>query len=155
MPTSKIKRFKKNFFRPIHLQTFLVLVIYFFISKIVFIESISSHNIFISFFGPFLFGLVSSFIFLYLFSHEEFFHFIKDLENYEEKKEKKYIKNYKHYGKILTTIIIGTVGGTILTALTIRLLLINYKYRYLVLVFTMLLSTGISVSIARGVLNII
>jgi uncharacterized membrane protein len=106
-----------------------------------------------SFLGPFIFGAVMSFMFLYLFSHEDFFHFIKDVEKKEEKKEEQYLKKFKHFGKIVAVFVIALIGGTIFAALTVRLLLAHYKYRYLILLLSMVLSTVFSVGIVKGVFS--
>jgi uncharacterized membrane protein len=106
-----------------------------------------------SFLGPFIFGVLTSFIFLYLFSHEDFFHFIKEVEKKEERKEEEYLRKYKHLGKIAAVLAIGAIGGVIFAALTVRLLLINYKYRYLILLISMFFSTIFTVGVAKGLLG--
>jgi hypothetical protein len=154
MPKRRIKK-KKGFIRPIHIQTLLVIIGYLLVSKFVFFKFVTGPNITEAFLGPFIFGVLTSFIFLYLFSHEDFFHFIKEVEKKEEKKEEKYLKKYKHLGKVAAVLVIGAIGGVIFAALTTRLLLINYKYKYLVLLISMILSTAFSVSLAKGIFSFI
>ena len=91
-------RKKKGFIRPIHIQTLLVIIGYLLVSKFVFFKFVIGTDITEAFLGPFIFGVLTSFIFLYLFSHEDFFHFIKEVEEREEKKEGRYLKIYKHFG---------------------------------------------------------
>ena len=152
MPKRKVKH-NKRFIRPIHIQTFFIVVGYLLISKLVFFKFVTGPDLTTSFLGPFIFGVVTSFIFLYLFSHEDFFHFIKEVEKKEEKKEKGYLKKYKHFGKVAAVLIIGTIGGVILAALTVRLLLIHYKYRYLILLISMFFSTIFTVGLAKGIFS--
>lgn len=138
-----------------HLQAVVLTVIYLVVSKIVFVNFVINKNILVAFFGPYIFGVLTSFMFLYLFSHEDFFHFMKEVEKKEKKKENEYLKKYKHLGKIAAVMVIGTIGGTILAALTVRLLLAHLKYRYLVLLIAMFFSTIFTVGIAKGLLNLI
>lgn len=152
MPKRRIK-IKKGFIRPIHIQTLFVIVAYLVISKFVFFKFVTGPNMVESFLGPFIFGVLTSFIFLYLFSHEDFFHFIKEVEKKEERKEEEYLRKYKHLGKIAAVLAIGAIGGVIFAALTVRLLLINYKYRYLILLISMFFSTIFTVGVAKGLLG--
>ena len=152
MPKRKLKT-NKSFFRPVHLQTILFTAAYLVLSKFVFIKSLATGNIFISFLGPFTFGVVTTFIFLYLFSHEDFFHFIKGLEDKEKKTEKKYLKKYYHHSRILAIILIGIVAGDFFLALTIRFLINKFAYKYIVMIIAVFLSTLISVGIAKGLFS--
>jgi hypothetical protein len=153
MPKRRIK--KKGFIRPIHIQTLLVIIGYLLVSKFVFFKFVTGSNITEAFLGPFIFGVLTSFIFLYLFSHEDFFHFIKEVEKKEEKNEEKYLRKYKHLGKIAAVMVVALIGGTIFAALTVRLLLAHYKYRYLILLISMIFSTAFSVVLAKGIFSII
>ena len=123
----KLKRKKRSFFRPVHLQAIIFLVIYNVVSKTIFIKSV----------------LQSAY----------FFHFIKEVERQEDKKERGYLNKFKHHGKILATLIIATIGGPIFSALTIRLLLPKYKYPYLLLFIGNIFSTLFSVMIGKGILH--
>lgn len=150
MPILKRKKFKKSFFRPVHLQAIIFLIIYNILSKTIFIKSVLSHELLINFFGPYLFGTISACIFLYLLSHEDFFHFIKEVEREEKSKEKKLLKKFVHHGKILTALLITLLSGPIFGALTIRLILPKYKYGYYLLIFGNIFSTILAVSVAKG-----
>jgi len=143
MPKSK---FRKSLFKPVHLQTLLFTVAYLVFSKYIFIKSVTNENILISFFGPFTFGIVTTLVFLYFFNHEDFFHFLKGLKN----KENKYLKKYYHHGKILACILIGIIGGDFFLALTIRLLINKFAYKYLVMTIAVFISTLVSVGLAKG-----
>lgn len=141
---------KSSFWRPVHLQAVFFLILYSIISKSIFIKSISSENNIIAFLVPYLFGVVAGMVFLYLFSHEDFFHFIKEVEQMQSKKENNFLKKYRHYGKVICTLVVAAVGGPVFAALTIRLLLNRYKYKYFLIAVGNITSTIIHVSTARG-----
>lgn len=153
MPKRKHKKVsKKKFFRTVHLQAAVFLIVYTIVSKVIFIKSIISPSLAVNFFVPYFFGIFAGMILLYLFSHEDFFHFIKEIERQEEKKENRYLGKYMHYGRILATLIVATVGGPVFAALTIRLLLNKVWYKYLLLAFGNITSTLLAVSLARGLI---
>ena len=144
---------KKGYFRPIHLQAIIFLIVYNLLSKTIFIKSILSNNYLVNFFGPYLFGVVFGSIFLYLLKHEDFFHFMKEVEREEKGKEKKFLKKFLHHGKVLATLIITAIGGPIFGALTIRLLLPRYKYSLPLLYIGNIFSTILNVGIAKGLIS--
>lgn len=152
MPKLKRKIKKSNFFRPVHLQALIFLIVYNLISKTIFFESLGSNRILINFSGPFLFACIGGSIFLYLLRHQDFFHFIKEVERVENKREKGYLRKFRHHGKIFATLIIATLGGPIFAGLTIRLLLPKYKYPYLLLFVGNLFSTLFSMGIVKGII---
>ena len=150
---SKSKKKTRSFFRPVHLHAILFLVIYTIISKAVFIKAIVSPNITVVFLVPYIFGVVAGVIFLYLLNHEDFFQFMKDVEKEERGKENTYLKKYLHYGKVLSALIIGVVGGPVFAAITIRFLLNKLWYKYVILAVGNIGSTLIFVSLTRGALS--
>ncbi len=133
-----------------HLQAIFFLVIYTALSKIIFVKSVTSGNLTVAFVVPYLYGVIMGCVFLYLFNHEDFFHFMRDVEHREEKKEKSLLKKYLHYGKILAVLIIAAVFGPVLSALTIRLLLNKVWYKYLLLAAGNVTSTLLGVSLWLG-----
>lgn len=151
MPKLRIKSKRKSFFRPIHLQAILFLIVYNILSKTLFVKFVLSNNYFINFLGPYIFGVLAGSVFLYLLKHEDFFHFMKEVEEVEKHKEKKLIKKFLHHGKILAILIITTIGGPIFGALTIRLLLPRYKYSIALLSVGNIFSTILGVSLAKGI----
>ncbi len=150
----RYKKIKKPLLRKVHFQAFLFLIIYTILSKTIFIKSVTLSSVALSFFIPYVYGVVAGVIFLYLFNHEDFFHFMKDVEKKEEKKEKGLLKKYLHYGKILSTLIIATVGGPVFSALTIRFLLNRFWYKYLILAVGNIASTAMGVALAKGVIYV-
>lgn len=151
----KNKKGSSNFFRDVHLQALIFLIFYSLISKTIFIKSISHPSLWINFLAPYFFGVFAGMVFLYLLKHEDFFHFMKDVEKREEKKEKKFLKKYLHHGKILATLIIATLGGPIFAAITIRLILPRYKYSLLLICIGNITSTIFTVGLSKGAIVIL
>jgi len=146
---------KKKLIKAIHLKTTVILIVYLLLSHFILISSLANKNIFISFLLPLLFGGLSSVTFLYLFSHEDFFHFIKNLEEKEKKNEEKYLKRFMHFGKILTCILISLIGGPIFLALTVRFLFPKSHHRYRIAIISNTIATIILISSAKSFLRMI
>lgn len=140
----------KPFIRLIHLQALLFLIVYNFLSKYVFIKSLISESLFINFFGPYLFGIIAGFVLMYLLSHEDFFHFMKEVEVMEKNAEKKMIHRYLHHGKLLAIFLIMAISGPVLGVMCSRLLLPKYRWWFLLLIFGNLVSTALTVGLAKG-----
>jgi hypothetical protein len=145
---------KKNFFRWVYLETIAVLIAYFLLSNFILVGSVTHANVWVSFLVPLVFGVGSSCIFLYLFSHQDFWHFIKNLESQEKKQEKKYLAKFKNYGKIFTCILVSAIGGPIFLALTVRFLFSEKENRYLIAIISNIVSTLLIVAAAKGFLGI-
>lgn len=152
--TKRNKKIKKSFFRKVHAQALIFFVLYTIISKAIFIKSVTLTNIHAAFFIPYFYGVLCGIVFLYLFNHEDFFHFMKDIEKKEKKEEESLLKRFLHYGKVASVLIIATVGGPVLSALTIRLLLNKFWYKYLLIALGNITSTILAVSLARGALSL-
>ena len=154
---SKIKRSKnKNRrFHWVHLFAILILGGYFLTSKVNMVHALSKSNLIESFLQLYLFGITFGIFLLYMISHEKFFPVAREIEKEEEKKEKKLLKKYLHHGKILATFIIGSVGGPVFSALTARLLLKNFAFKYLVLILANIPSTLFTLSLGRGILSFV
>ena len=152
MPKTKSKR---SPIKLVHLQALIFVVVYFLVSNLIVAKFIINPNIYISFLFSFLFGVVSVFAFLYLFSHEDFFPFFKNLRKNQDKKEKRYIKNYIKYGKLLACIIVGVVGGPIFLALTIIFLFPQSKMKYLIALASTLIATIFVVGFAKGLIKLV
>jgi|WetSurMetagenome_2_1015567.scaffolds.fasta_scaffold33719_2 hypothetical protein len=147
MPKTKPK---KGFFRLVHLEALAVLAVYFIVSNYVLVSSVANESMWISFLGPLLFGIAASFAFLYLFGHQDFFHFIRKFEDEEMGKEKKYLNRFKHLGKILACVLVSGIGGPIFLALTVRFLFSEKENRYLMVLISTLISTLVIVAFAKG-----
>ena len=146
---------KKGFFRIVHLEAIAILMVYFIVSNFVLVGSVANASIYISFFVPILFSVLSTFVFLYLFGHKDFFHFIRNFEREEKGNEKKYLDRFKHFGKIIICILISAIGGPIFLALTIRFLFSKSENRYLIALISTLISTIFLVAFAKGFFGII
>lgn len=146
---------KKPLLRSVHLQAIVLMLFYTLLSKFIFVKSITSDSYYINFFGPYIYGVVAGAIFLYLFSHEDFFHFIKDIEKQQKTKESKYLKKYIHYGKVICSLIVATVGGPVFSALTVRLLLNRVWFKYILIAIGNIPSTVLAVAMGKGALFVV
>lgn len=138
----------------IHLIAILILGSYFVLSKINLVHALSNPNFVASFLQIYLFGIFFACLFLYIFSHDKFLSIAKEMEREEEKKEKKYLARYLHHGKVLATFLIGAIGGPVFSALTVRLLLKNFRFKYILIILTNIPSTVLTVAISRGLIHL-
>lgn len=134
----------------IHLIAVFILGGYFILSKVNLVNALTKETLILSFLQLYLFGVFFACLFLFIFSHENFFPFAKDIEKQEAKNEKKYLKKYLHHGKVLGTFVIGAIGGPVFSSLTARLLLNNYPFKYLLVILANIPSTFFTVGIANG-----
>jgi len=139
----------------IHLTAVIILGVYFTLSKINLVHALSSPNFIASFLQIYLFGIFFACLFLFIFSHEKFFTFAKDIEKQEQAKEKTFLKKYIHHGKILASFVIGVIGGPVFSSLTARLLLNNYSFKYLLVILANIPSTVFTLGIGRSILSFI
>ncbi|QQG41768.1 MAG: hypothetical protein HYV90_00420 [Candidatus Woesebacteria bacterium] len=146
---------KKSLLKLVHLQALVFIVIYFFISNLIVVKFITNPNIYFSFLCSLVFGTVSVFAFLYLFSHQDFFPFFKHLRGSQDKKEKKYLKSYIKYGKFIACVIVGILGGPIFMALTVGFLFPRSKNKYLIAFVSTFVSTVIVISFGKSILGLI
>lgn len=141
---------KHSHFHWVHLIAVFTLGGYFVLSKVNLIYALKNNNFISSFLQLFIFGTFFTYLFLYLFSHEKFFPFAKEIEDKEKKKEKLYLEKYIHHGKILGTFIIGIIGGPLFLSLTTRLLLSRFKYKYSFVLITSFVSTLFTFAVGTG-----
>ena len=140
--------------KKIHIKASFILFFYLIVSKTIFIRFALVDNIFVSYGIPMVYGSISGIIFLYLFSHEDFFGFAKEIEQKEIDKERRWLRMFSRFGKIGSVFFVGTVGGPIFSALTTRLLLETARYRYILVVLVNIPSTLFIVGGARGIANV-
>lgn len=100
-----------------------------------------------------LFNSLSSFVFIYLFNHQNSFPVIKNIELSNQKKQKKYLKRFLKFGKFIATILMGLIGGPILLSLSVKLLFHQHQYRNTVIIS--ILTNIIFIIISKGLLQII
>lgn len=136
-----------------HFVAVAVLIGYFTLSKVNTVHALMRSNIIESFLQLYLFGIFFACLFLYIFSHEKFFPFAKEIEKNEEKKEKSYLKKYLHHGKIFGTFVIGAIGGPVFSSLTARLLLNNYAFKYFLVILANIPSTILTVLATQGLIS--
>lgn len=138
-----------------HMMAVIVLVGYFFISKMNLVHALRNENLFLSFLQIYVFGIFFACLFLYIFSHDKFFWIARQIEKEEKNKEEKYIKKYIHHGKILGTFLIGAIGGPIFSSLTARILLNNFRFKYLVIILANIPSTLFTLGVGWGILRFV
>jgi len=142
--------------KSIYTKAALTLVLYYTLSRVVFLSSLASQNVLVTFGGPMVYGAIAGATFLYIFSHEDFFAFAKIIEKKEKQAEKRWLKRLHHHGKSATALAVGTFGGPILGALTAQLLLRAHsnRFRYALVLFSSIPSTFFSMGIAKGLFTI-
>lgn len=145
---------KHSHFHWVHLVAVFILGGYFVLSKVNLLNALARESLFERFLQIYLFGIIFACIFLFLFSHEKFFPFAREMEKTQSKKEKKYLKKYIHHGKVLGTFIIGTIGGPVFSSLTARLLLNTYHFKYLLVILCNIPSTILTVGIGSGFVHV-
>ena len=150
------KKIRQKFrFKAIHLQAVLVLILYNIISKANLAHALIRNSFVVSFLQVYGFGILATFAFLYLFSHEDFFTFAKEIEKKEEKGERKYLHKFKHLGKILATFLIGSIGGPIFLALTLRIFFHKHSLKYLLIILVIFISTLFGFGLLKGSINLL
>ncbi len=154
MPIMSKINHRHSHFHWIHLIAVFILGGYFVLSKVNLVHALANPIFIISFLQLFVFGTFFSFLFLYIFSHEKFFPFAKDIEKSEKAKEKKYLSKYLHHGKVLATFIIGVIGGPIFLSLTLRMLLNKFRQKYLFVPLTSFVSTAFTFVVGKGISSI-
>jgi hypothetical protein len=95
-------------------------------------------------------GLLFGSLFLYFFSHEDFFKFAREIERKNVKKEKRWEHFFLHFGKLLSAILITVLGGPLIGALAIRFLLHNYKHKYLIIILSSAVGAALWLGVAKG-----
>ena len=143
----------KRRLKKIHIGAGVTLIIYFAVGNSILAIFALRENIWEAIFIPMIYGSLASIVFLYIFCHESFFSFAKDLKNKQMKKERKLLRKTKNIGKKLTAVVATIVGGPILGALTIRLLLNGMRNKYLFLILANVPSTIFTVGYFRGIFN--
>lgn len=138
-----------------HFLAALILVGYTVLSKGNYVHAITNGNIISMFFQLYLFGIFFGCLFLYIFSHDKFFPVARDIERRQKNKEEKFLKRFKHHGKVLATLIIGAIGGPVFSSLTARLLLNNYTLKYLIVILANIPSSILAVALGKGVISLL
>ena len=136
----------------VHLEALLLLVVYLAFSKLNLLAALLSPNWWVIFGYPYLYGCLAGLIFLYLFSHEDFFPVAKEIEKKEKKEEQKWQRRLVHHGKVFICFTIGTFSSPILGALAVRLLIHKHSFwfKYLIIVISEVFSTALTVGLFKG-----
>jgi hypothetical protein len=78
---------------------------------------------------------------------------MKEIEDREKDRERKYLRKYIKHGKVLATFLIGTIGGPVFSSLTARILLSNEWYKYFVVILANIPSTLVTVGLIKPFVN--
>ena len=145
----------KTKIKAIHFWAVVTIVLYLLFSKVVLVY-FSPLSLWLAFLGPFVYGAISGLIFLYLFSHEDFFPLARQIEKEEKKQEKKWLKTFSRHGKLFICLAIGAIGGPILGALTVRFLIHRHSfvYKYAIVFLSTVFSTILLTGITKGIIKI-
>lgn len=136
------------------LKAILILALYMIAVAVVFLTSVTASTV-VAYGAPMLLGATASLLFLYFFDHDGLFAFAKQLEKLEEDREEKFIARFSKKSRIVTTILIGIVGGPIFASLSTHLLLHRYRHKYLLVMLINIPSTILTIGGARGLFSFI
>lgn len=141
--------------KSIHLKALVVWGIYSVVTKGALLVGIAkSGPAFVVYLLNIFFSVFFGIIFLYFFSHEDFFKFAREIEKENSKKERIWVRRFMHYGKLFSSLIIGILAGPLIGALAVRFLLPKYQFKYLVVSLSSALSATIWLGIARGLIPV-
>jgi hypothetical protein len=138
-----------------YFKTTIILFVYLVISYLLLIVSLANPNVFISFLVPLIFGVISSVIFLYLFSHKNFIPFIKKIEDRQRKSEEKYLKKFIRFGNFFACILVSLIGGPIFLALTVHLLFPKSHNKYQITIISSTITSILFVTLVKSFLKMI
>jgi len=119
------------------------------------VYALSLKNLFYSFLALYLFGAFFGVCLLNILSHKKFFFIGREIEKEEMKKEKRLLNKHLHHGKIAATFIIGVIGGPVFSAITTRILLNNFSFKYLVILFSNVFATLITMGAVSGFIRLV
>ncbi len=146
---SKYKYMKKRHF----VEVVSIIAIHSLLSWVVWLVSVRSNLIIFTAGLPFVYGIFSAMIFLFIFTHDRVITLARLLEEKEEHVEEKFLKKFKHHSRIFTSLVVGILGGPILGALTTRMLLPRFPYKYEIVIISSIISTLFYLFFLHGVLG--
>jgi|SRR3989344_3571944 len=139
----------------VHLQAVGLWIGYSVLTKILLGSQVASADLVRAYATTAVFGIAFSVTFLYLFSHERFFKFMREVELKAKKKEEGWIRRLKHAGKVLTTLVIGAFGSPLYIALVMRLFWPRSKYRYVAAPVLTVMGGWLILTVTRGSLGMV
>jgi hypothetical protein len=139
----------------VHLTAIIIWLIHSFIEKALLVRMLTLSNTFLAYAIEALHSTLTALFFLYLFSHEDFFKFAKDIEKKQKKNEKKTLKFFKHTGKLIASFLICLFISNVLLALVVRLFYRKKSTRYWVAGIISFITGIIWFAIYKGAIQII
>jgi len=147
------KRHKNKFKSHIYLKALTAWIFYLVTSNSIVIWAVHTDQLLLAYLIPFIYGSLGGIIFLYLFTHQDFFKFAHEIEKRELKIEKKLYKLFHNHLKVGAVCLTCLVGGPVLSAAGAKLFLTTHKYKYLILILVNIPSTLLTISIGRGLIS--
>ncbi len=139
--------------KSIHIQAIIFWLVYEVFTKGSFVFGVSkSATIGNAYLFNMFFSILFGLIFLYIFNHEDFFKFAKEIENKNSKKEKEWEHKLQHSGKLFSSFLIGILSGPLIAALAVRFLQPKSKYKYFLIIIISALSAFFWLWTTRGVI---
>lgn len=137
--------------KSIHFKAFAVWAIYTAVTKGSFLagmsESVTPPNAYMI---NIIFSVIFGLLFLYLFSHQDFFKFAKEIEKNNSKAERRWEHRLLHFGRLFSAFLIGVATGPLIGALAIRFLVPRHKYKYVLIVTSSTISAILWLGLTRG-----
>jgi len=121
--------------KKLYIKAIAVWLFYAIAGKIIFVNAVLWSSTTIAYVTVILFSILFSVVFLYIFSHEDFFKFAKVIERMEMEKEKKWLNRFSRFHRTTSIVLIGTLLGPLFLALTVKLLIPESKFIYWLTVF--------------------
>lgn len=138
-----------------YLKALIILITYVIITRAIFISTVVLANSTVAFLIEIITASFSGFAWFYFFEHEDIFKFVKIIKDKKKNAEQKLLDKFLRFGSIGASVLIGYIGGPLFCALTIHLLLKDFKYKYYLLIAICASSSFLSLAMARGLLHLV
>ncbi|HWA52425.1 MAG TPA: hypothetical protein VG895_05225 [Patescibacteria group bacterium] len=138
-----------------YIKALIVLIIYVVFTRSLFIAMVLFPNTPAAFLIEVSSASFFGFLWLYFFEHENLFSFVKIIKNKKKSAEQKFLDKFIKFGAVTATILIGYIGGPLFASLTSHLILKDFKYKYLLVIFICATSSFVALALARGVLHLV
>jgi len=141
-------------FKKIHFKIIFLLVIYFVVTQSSFFAGVlTTTPILLAFLVNIFFSILFGVTFLYIFDNEDLFGFAKQFEKDNRKKEQMWLHRFKNFGKSTIVFLIGILLGPLFAAITLKILLPKYSYKYQLIIFTSIVSAVLWLGLTRGIIS--
>lgn len=140
--------------RSVHIQALMVWFLYSILTKGVFLAGLGINftlleSLFFNLFVNSFFGIM----FLYFFSHEDFFKFAGEIRRKNINKEKKLEGKFRNLGSVAAVVLMGILGGPMVCALGARFLIPLNTRKYLLVAISSAIGATIWFGLAKGLIS--